>query len=226
MKVICDSCQAECEITVRGPTLLRRALPKGWRPRRIDGRVYVLCDICGNLRQFVGGLSPYLASRLNLPSNVTIELPEYTELPDAWLKRSSSNGLASRSTEPQDRFMTDINKFIAAGDDGLNPERTARAAELADWSPERANETAKAEELELTAAHMEVLGFLQGYYLENGAVRRARDLASVLDRHFATKGGRRYLFELFPRGPVSQGGRLAGVPVPSDAQDVSFGSVL
>ena len=102
MKVTCDSCQTECEITVHGPTLLRRALPKGWRPRRIDGRVYVLCDICGNLRQFVGGLSPYLASRLNLPSNVAIEFPEYTDLPDAWLERNNKqvppkNGEHSRN---------------------------------------------------------------------------------------------------------------------------------
>jgi hypothetical protein len=82
MKVSCDSCGASCDIAVEGPTLLKRALPKGWRPRRIDGRVYILCDVCGNLRQFVGGLSPYLQARLGLPPNVEIEFPEYTELPD------------------------------------------------------------------------------------------------------------------------------------------------
>lgn len=92
MTVCCDSCKAACTVTVSGPTLLRRALPRGWRPRRIDGRVYILCDICGNLRQFVGGLSPYLQQRLGLPPNVEIETPEYSELPDAWLNR---RGLAS-----------------------------------------------------------------------------------------------------------------------------------
>lgn len=90
MRIACDSCRTECEITVTGPTLLRRTLPRGWRPRRIDGRVYILCDICGNLRQFVGGLSPYLQERLGLPPNVEIETPEYTELPDAWLRRSGN----------------------------------------------------------------------------------------------------------------------------------------
>lgn len=88
MRVACDSCQITCEITVAGPTLLKNALPRGWRPRRIDGRVYVLCDICGNLRQFVGGLSAYLQERLQLPSNVEIETPEYTELPRGWPRRS------------------------------------------------------------------------------------------------------------------------------------------
>lgn len=90
-KVSCDSCHAECTLTpVSGPTLLRRTLPRGWRPRRIDGRVYILCDICGNLRQFVGGLSPYLQQRLGLPPNVEIEFPEHTELPDAWLNRTGN----------------------------------------------------------------------------------------------------------------------------------------
>lgn len=89
MRIACDACQTSCEISVAGPTLLQRALPRGWRPRRIDGRVYVLCDICGNLRQFVGGLSPYLQERLKLPSNVEIETPEYTQLPPDWARRKS-----------------------------------------------------------------------------------------------------------------------------------------
>lgn len=85
MKIACDACKTECEISVAGPTLLKKALPRGWRPRRIDGRVYVLCDICGNLRQFVGGLSPYLRERLGLQSGtIEIETPEYTDIPDEW----------------------------------------------------------------------------------------------------------------------------------------------
>lgn len=88
MRICCDACQAPCEVTVTGPTLLKRALPRGWRPRRIDGRVYILCDICGNLRQFVGGLSPYLQDRLGLPAGqVELEMPEYTELPPDWVAR-------------------------------------------------------------------------------------------------------------------------------------------
>lgn len=89
IRVRCESCKTECTLSVSGPTLLRRALPRGWRPRRIDGRVYILCDICGNLRQFVGGLSPYLQQHLGLPPNVEIETPEYTELPDAWVRRTN-----------------------------------------------------------------------------------------------------------------------------------------
>ena len=81
MKACCDACKSECSFDVCGPTDLKDALPKGWRPRRLDGRVYILCDICGNIRQFKGGLSPYLQELLELPPYVTIEIPEFTDLP-------------------------------------------------------------------------------------------------------------------------------------------------
>ena len=87
MKICCDACQAEYTLEVKGPILLKDALPRGWRPRRIDGRVYILRAVCGSLRQLVGGLSPYLQQRLQLPSNVEIEFPEHTEIPHDWFER-------------------------------------------------------------------------------------------------------------------------------------------
>ena len=80
MKVYCDACEQEAILTrPAGPVALKDTLPRGWRPRQIDGRTYVLCDVCGNLHQFVGGLSPYLQERLNLPKNVEVEYPEHTD---------------------------------------------------------------------------------------------------------------------------------------------------
>ncbi len=85
MRHQCDACGEACSMSTDGPTDLKDALPKGWRPRRIDGRVYVLCGVCGNLRQFTGGLSPYLQDRLSLPQHVQVEFPEYEDFPDHWL---------------------------------------------------------------------------------------------------------------------------------------------
>lgn len=87
MKICCEACEAECNVEVKGPVLLKTALPRGWRPRRIDDRVYILCDVCGNLRHFVGGLSAYLQQRLNLPNNVVVEFPEHTEIPVEWFEK-------------------------------------------------------------------------------------------------------------------------------------------
>lgn len=82
MKVCCDACKQEAtlEMPARGPIAVKDTLPRRWRPRRIDGQVYILCDICGNLNQFVGGLSAYLQELLNLPFNVEFETPEYDGL--------------------------------------------------------------------------------------------------------------------------------------------------
>lgn len=86
MRICCEACKTECIVEVAGPTLLDKALPKGWRPRRIDGRVYILCDVCGNIRQFVGGPSPYLRERLGVARNAVVETPEYGDLPADWFK--------------------------------------------------------------------------------------------------------------------------------------------
>jgi len=94
VKIQCEACHSERDIDVSAPTLLKHALPKGWRPRRIDGRVYILCDVCGNLRQFVGGPSPYLKERLGLVGqHFEIETPEYSDIPDDWFDHCRGNPL-------------------------------------------------------------------------------------------------------------------------------------
>lgn len=122
--------------------------------------------------------------------------------------------------------MVDITKIIAAGRTDADPEREARVEQDAGWTAERAGAAAAAEGLALTPAHQDVISVLQAAFVTEGPARRARDLAKMLDEAFATAGGRKYLFELFPGGPVAQGCRLAGIPVPADATDASFGSVL
>jgi tRNA 2-thiouridine synthesizing protein E len=64
---------------------------------------------------------------------------------------------------------------------------------------------------------------LRGLYRKNGRAQSARQLGRALENDFHEEGGRRYLYQLFPRGPVSQGSRLAGVPAPPYSGDASFG---
>ena len=80
MKIHCDACKQEAQIKATGPTDLKSAMPKGWRPRRIDGQVYNLCEVCGNIRHFCGGLSAYLQDRLGLPLHVEFDRPEEDDL--------------------------------------------------------------------------------------------------------------------------------------------------
>lgn len=71
-----------------------------------------------------------------------------------------------------------------------------------------------------------MLAALQEYYArhEDGEIRR-RALHDALEEKFHHKGGLKYLYTLFPRGPVAQGCRLAGLKPPSGSFDPSYGSV-
>lgn len=119
--------------------------------------------------------------------------------------------------------MLDINHII--NEQALNhtdPEGNMYG--LNHWSPITATKLAREEGIvELTEAHWHVIYALRNLYRENGSAASAREVMQILERDFAEGSGRRYLYELFPKGPVSQGSRLAGVPVPPNASDPSFG---
>lgn len=108
--------------------------------------------------------------------------------------------------------------------DTARQEKAQRQSVVEGWSEDQARETAANEGLELTDAHMRVIRVLQGFYVANGEVAHARELSDMLADVFENQGGRRHLHQLFPQGPVTQGMRLAGLPVPPDAKDGGFGT--
>ena len=120
--------------------------------------------------------------------------------------------------------MSDISKIIVSNE-STDPEVIDRLNELTDWNDEIARNAAQQEGVTMTADHWEVVRFLRAYYLQHGKIDTARKWTEVLDRKFAARGGRKYLYTLFPKGPVAQGSRIAGLPVPADAENISFGSV-
>lgn len=119
--------------------------------------------------------------------------------------------------------MLDINHII--NDEALqrhDPE--GHMYDLEHWSPLTAKQLAEEEGLgELTEAHWHVIYALRNLYREQGRATSAREIMHVLEQDFVDEGGRRYLYELFPKGPISQGSRLAGVPAPPYSSDPSFG---
>jgi tRNA 2-thiouridine synthesizing protein E len=121
--------------------------------------------------------------------------------------------------------MADIMQHI------LNPETAeqdpeGRLLELGEWSEDTARRLAAEEGLELTDDHWEVIHFLREHYKEHGAARSGRALLDALAEKFAAKGSKKHLYALFPKGPVSQGSKLAGVPLPEHSQDKGFGTAM
>ncbi|MGB5223835.1 MAG: TusE/DsrC/DsvC family sulfur relay protein [Arenicellales bacterium] len=103
--------------------------------------------------------------------------------------------------------------------------RTHRKALLDELSEVNAREMAGQEGIELTDEHLGVVECLRDYYLELGEAENGRDLEEMLNEVFAGHGGRKYLWRLFPGGPVTQGLRIAGLPLPPHSGDKGFGTV-
>lgn len=119
--------------------------------------------------------------------------------------------------------MPDISKFIR-NPEAAQADPNGYLLDLDPWSAELAANRAKEEGLELDADHFDLLTYLRQDYACHGPNTRARDLSDDLDRVYTDKGGLRYLYRLFPGGPVTQGRRLAGLPAADGSSDASFGT--
>ena len=97
----------------------------------------------------------------------------------------------------------------------------------ADWSDEDVIDTATEEGLELTDDHFSVIHALQEYYSRHEINDlNMREIHDALEEKFHYKGGLKYLYDLFPGGPVAQGCKIAGLHIPAGATDKGFGSAV
>lgn len=108
--------------------------------------------------------------------------------------------------------------------DTSSSRKDDRETETGNWSQDVAQALANKENIELSEDHWDVINFLRNRYIEQGDPESARDVAEELERHFSDRGGNKTLRKLFPKGPVAQGSRIAGLPVPAYSEDPSFGS--
>jgi tRNA 2-thiouridine synthesizing protein E len=97
--------------------------------------------------------------------------------------------------------------------------------ELEDWSEDIARDHARELGMQLSGEHLKVLEFMRRYYMDGGNTDSATAILRALEERFSVEGGGKYLYRLFPGGPISQGMPLAGLPRPAFASDRSFGSV-
>lgn len=117
---------------------------------------------------------------------------------------------------------TDINRLIQQTE--IDPDFPYAPL---DWSRDEAIAIAQAEGIKPTQSHWEAVRALQRYYAQHAdeATINLRGLHDALDEHFHHQGGLRYLYTLFPGGPIAQVCRMAGLKAPAIASDPSFGSV-
>jgi TusE/DsrC/DsvC family sulfur relay protein len=111
----------------------------------------------------------------------------------------------------------------SSGNSGTDPDFPHAPA---GWSQNEAARAAAAEGLEPDESRWEAVRALQDYYSRHDELAiNTRDLHDALEEKFHTRGGMKYLYRLFPGGPVTQGCRIAGLEPPAGSADKGFGSV-
>jgi len=115
--------------------------------------------------------------------------------------------------------------------ESLNPQAMDRKHSNFPYAPESWEESdaermAREEGVEFGPDQRELVGALQEYFSKHDKPDiHMRELHDALEEKFHRKGGVKYLNKLFPGGPIAQGCRIGGLPVPPGAVDTSFGSV-
>ncbi len=95
-----------------------------------------------------------------------------------------------------------------------------------EWNTDTAIGRAGEDGLELEDDHWQAVRALQHYFAKRGGSGiNVRELHDALNESFHVKGGIKYLYQLFPGGPVAQGCRIAGLQPPAGSADRGFGSV-
>ncbi len=94
------------------------------------------------------------------------------------------------------------------------------------WDKGAASTLAEQQGVDLTDAHWDAISGLQDYFSRHEFSNKRRELTDALEEKFHAQGGLKYLYRLFPGGPVAQGCRIAGLQPPSGSVDQSFGSVV
>jgi tRNA 2-thiouridine synthesizing protein E len=119
--------------------------------------------------------------------------------------------------------MTTIEDALAGAPQRGDPNFPHAPAE---WTRASAFDVAKSEGLTLGDDHWVLVRSLQEFFARHAeGTINLRELSDALEERFHYKGGMKYLYTLFPGGPIAQGCRVAGLKPPAGAIDRSFGSV-
>lgn len=118
---------------------------------------------------------------------------------------------------------TDINRYIL-NEHAMEQDPEGYLSELPPWSNAHAEQLAKEQQIEMTDEHWEVVNFLRERFVHEGQAKSGRQIIEALEERFGDRGGRRYLYTLFPHGPVAQATTIAGLPLAPYTTDPHFGS--
>jgi tRNA 2-thiouridine synthesizing protein E len=84
---------------------------------------------------------------------------------------------------------------------------------IEDWSEDLAKHIADDEGVELTEKHWDLIHYLRDEYINNGGNQpNTRNIIKAMGDKWGSKPSQKDLYELFPKDPSKQGGRISGLP--------------
>lgn len=95
----------------------------------------------------------------------------------------------------------------------IETDKNGYLVNLEDWSKELAEHMAKEEGLTLTQKHWDLLDYLRDEYLNNNQNQpNTRHICKAMSDKWGTSVAQKDVYDLFPKDPSKQGGRIAGLP--------------
>lgn len=89
--------------------------------------------------------------------------------------------------------------------------------ELSDWSPEVAADLARAEGIELSKAHWEIIDAVREYYRQYHIAPVTRVLVKIIGERLGPEKGKSiYLMQLFSGKPAKLVSKIGGLPKPAN----------
>lgn len=82
-----------------------------------------------------------------------------------------------------------------------------------DWSEDLAKHMAGLEGITLTDNHWDIINYLRSEYLDNaGSQPNTRHIVKAMSDKWGKNVAQKDVYDLFPKDPSKQGGRIAGLP--------------
>ena len=95
----------------------------------------------------------------------------------------------------------------------IETNATGFLVNMEDWSKELAEHMAKLEGITLTQKHWDLIEFLRDEFINNsGNQPNTRNIVKAMADKWGTDVIQKDVYDLFPKDPSKQGGRIAGLP--------------
>jgi len=102
---------------------------------------------------------------------------------------------------------------IEVGGQAVETDANGYLKNMEDWNEDVAKAMAEHEGVSLTEKHWDLINFLRDEYLNNGGNQpNTRNIVKAMAAKWNEKIGQKDVYELFPKDPSKQGGRIAGLP--------------